>query len=63
MLKIRKIELELISDSDTYLFLIDTIRGGITVCNKKFVKSDKIYTRKIHDESSNKKSIKKIKNK
>ena len=34
MLKMAKIELELISDSDIYLFLMDTIRGGITVCNK-----------------------------
>ena len=61
MLKMTKIELELISDSDMYLFLMDTIRGGITVCNKKFVKSDNIYTRKVHDESSNKKVSKKLK--
>ena len=62
MLKITKIELELISDSDMYLFLMDTIRGGITgitVCNKKFIKADSIYTRKVHDESSNKKVSKK----
>ena len=44
-----------------YLFLMDTIRGGITVCNKKFIKADNIYTRKVHDESSNKKVSKKIK--
>ena len=55
MLKMTKIELELISDSDMYLFLMDTIRGGITVCNKKIVKSDNIYTRKTYDECSNKK--------
>ena len=61
MLKMTKIELELISDSDMYLFLMDTIRGGITVCNKKFIKDDNIYTRKVHDESSNKKVSKKIK--
>ena len=61
MLKMTKIELELISDSDMYLFLMDTIRGGITVCNKKFVKSDNIYTRKVHDKSSNKKVSKKLK--
>ena len=61
MLKMTKIELELISDSDMYLFLMDTIRGGITVCNKKFVKSDNIYTRKVHNESSNKKVSKKLK--
>ena len=38
-----------------YLFLMDTIRGGICVANKKFVKADNIYTRKVHDESSDKK--------
>ena len=46
MLKMTKIELELISDSDIYLFLMDTIRGGMTVCNKKYAKADNIYTRK-----------------
>ena len=46
MLKMTKIESELISDSDIYLFLMDTIRGRMTVCNKKFVKADNIYTRK-----------------
>ena len=49
MLKMTKIELELISDSDIYLFLMDTIRSGMTVCNKKYVKADNIYTRKQHD--------------
>ena len=52
MLKMTKIELELISNSDMYLFLMDTIRGGICVVNKKFIKADNIYTRKVHDESS-----------
>ena len=61
MLKMTKIELELISNSDMYLFLMDTIRGGICVVNKKFVKADNIYTRKVHDESSNKKVNKKLK--
>ena len=51
MLKMTKIELELISDSDIYLFLMDTIRGGMTVCNKKYVKADNIYARK-KDENS-----------
>ena len=46
-----KIELELISDSDIYLFLMDAIRGGMTVCNKKFVKADNIYTTKKHENS------------
>ena len=55
MLKMTKIELELISDSDMYLFLMDAIRGGICVVNKKFVKADNIYTRKVHDESLDKK--------
>ena len=35
MLKMTKIELELISDSNMYLFLMDTIRGGICQVNKK----------------------------
>ena len=61
MLKMTKIELELISDSDMYLYLMDCIRGGICVVNKKFVKADNIYTRKVHDESSDKKVNKKLK--
>ena len=52
MRKMTKIELELISNSDMYLFLMDTIRGGICQVNKKFVKANNIYTRKVHDESS-----------
>ena len=40
---------------------MDTIRGGICVVNKKFVKADNIYTRKVHDESSDKKVTKKLK--
>ena len=61
MLKMTKIELELISDSDMCLFLMDTFRGGICQVNKKFVKADNIYTRKVQDESSNKKVTKKLK--
>ena len=61
MLKMTKIELELISDSDMYLFLMNCIRGGICVVNKKFVKADNIYTRKVHDESSDKKVKNKLK--
>ena len=61
MLKMTKIELELISYSDMYLFLMDTIRGGICVVNKKIVKSGNVYTRKVHDESSDKKVKKKLK--
>ena len=56
-----KIELELISDSDMYLYLMDAIRGGICQVNKKFSKADNIYTRKVHDESSDKKVKKKLK--
>ena len=43
MLKMTKIELELISDPDMYLFLMDTIRGGISVCNKKHIIADNKY--------------------
>ena len=61
MLKMTKIELELISDSDIYLYLMDCIRGGICVVNKKNVIANNIYTRKVHDESSDKKVKKKLK--
>ena len=43
MLKMTKIELELISDPDMYLFLMDVIKGGISVCNKKHVIADNKY--------------------
>ena len=38
MLKMTKIELQLISDSDIYIFLMDCIRGGICVVNKNLLK-------------------------
>ena len=63
MLKMTKIEMELISDSDICLFLMDTIRGGMTVCNKKYVKADNIYTREQHDIWIDKNIKKKFKNK
>ena len=56
-----KIELKLISDSNMYLFLMDTIRGGICQVNTKHVKADNIYIRKVHDESSDKQVKKKLK--
>ena len=43
MLKLTKIELGLISDPDMYLFLMDTIRGGVSICNKKHVIADNKY--------------------
>ena len=47
MLKMTKIELELISDPDMYLFLMDTIRGGNqSVCNKKHIIADNKYINK-----------------
>ena len=61
MLKMTKIELELISNSDMYLFLMDCIRGGVCVVNKKHVIANNIYTRKVHDESLDKKVKKKLK--
>ena len=63
MLKMTKIELDLISDQDTYLFLMDSIRGGICQVNKKFSRGDNKYTRNQHDEWKNKKISKKFKNK
>ena len=62
MLKMTKIESELISNSDMYLLLMDAIRGGICQVNKKFVRVNNKYTRKVYNESSDKK-VKKIKNK
>ena len=56
-----KIELELILDSNMNLFFMDTIRGGICQVNKKHVKADNTYTRKVHGESSDKKVNKKLK--
>ena len=63
MLKLTKIELDLISDQDMYLFLLDSIRGGICQVNKKYSKTDNKYTRNQHKEWKNKKIQKQIKNK
>ena len=49
MLKMTKIELDLIFDQDIYLFLMDTIRSGITQVNKKYSKADNKYTRNQYD--------------
>ena len=38
MLKMTKIELDLISDQDMYLFLMNSIRGGICQVNKNIQK-------------------------
>ena len=50
MLKVTKIELDLISDQDVYLFLMDAIRSGICQVNKKYSKAYNIYTRNQHNE-------------
>ena len=66
MLKMIKIELDLISDQDIYLCLIDTIRGGNTQVNKKYSKVDNKYTRIQRNEWNDKKikkTFKKIENK
>ena len=55
MLKMTEIELDLISDQDMYLFLMDTIRGGICQVNKKYSKADNKYTRNQYNEWENKK--------
>ena len=55
MLKMTKIELDLISDQDMYLFLMDSIRGGICQVNKKYSKADNKYTRNQLDEWNDKK--------
>ena len=63
MLKMTKIELDLISDQDMYLFLMDTIRGGIFQINKKYWKADNKYTRIQRDEWKDHKIKKKFKSK
>ena len=63
MLKMTKIELDLISDQDMYLFLMDSIRGGICQGNKKYSNADNKYTRNQNDEWKNKKIKKKFKHK
>ena len=63
MLKMTKIELDLISDQDMYLFLMDSIRGGICQVNKKYSKADNKYTRNQLHEWNDKKIKKKFKNK
>ena len=40
MLKMTKIELELISDIDMYLFVEKEIRGGISIIFKRFNKAN-----------------------
>ena len=61
MLKMTKIELDLISDQDMYLFLMHSIRGGICQVNKKYSKADNKYTRIQHDKWRNKKIKKNLK--
>ena len=63
MLKMTKIELDLISDQDMYLFLMDSIKGGTTQVNKKYSKADNKYTRIQRNEWNDKKIKKKFKNK
>ena len=46
MLKMTKIELDLISNQDMYLFLMDSIRGSITQVNKKYSKAVNTELRK-----------------
>ena len=63
MLKMTEIELDLISDQDMYLFLMDSIKGGITQVNKKYSKADNKYTRIQRNEWNDKKIKKIFKNK
>ena len=61
MLKTIKIELDLISDQDMYLFLMDSIRGGICEIGKTYSRADDKYTRNQHDEWNDKKIKKNLK--
>ena len=63
MLEMTKIELDLISNQDMYLFLMDGIRGGICQVNTEYSKADNKYTRIQHDKWKDDKIKKKFKNK
>ena len=63
MLKMTKIELDLISNQDMYSFLMDSIRGEICQVNKKYSKADNKYTRNQRNEWNDKKIEKIFKNK
>ena len=63
MLKMTKIELDLISDQNMYLFLMDSISGGICQVNKKYSKADNKYTQIQRNKWNDKKIKKKFKNK
>ena len=49
MLKMAKIELELISDIDMYLFVEKEIRGGISNIFKRFSKANNKYMKSYDD--------------
>ena len=51
MLKYTKIELELISDPDMYLFLIES-KGGITQVNKKYCKANNKYLNNYNEKEN-----------
>ena len=51
MLKYTKIELELISDPDMYLFLIES-KGGITQVNKKCCKANNKYLNNYNEKEN-----------
>ena len=43
MIKVNGIELELISDNDTYLFLEKEVRGGMSYIAKRYSKDNNKY--------------------
>ena len=49
MLKITKVELELLWDSEMYLMIEDAIRGGISTVSKRYAKANNPYMRKKYN--------------
>ena len=52
MLKITRIELELISDTDMYLFIEKGMRGGISYIAKRYSKANNKYTQSYDNEKT-----------
>ena len=56
MLSMTKVELELISDADMYLFVERVIRGGVSYVSKRYSKANNKYL-KSYDQKDESKHI------